>query len=59
MDFSKNQNSPTPIMCLECLKESGYFLEDFINEKVDSPKSCKNCNKKILDKPNFEEPLLN
>ena len=59
MDNSKNENGPTPIMCIECLQESGYFLEDFIIKKVDSPKFCKNCKKSILDKPNFEEPLLN
>lgn len=49
----------TPIMCDKCMKESGYFIEDFICEKVDKPKYCKNCNASILDKPDFSVPIYN
>ena len=55
---SSNENK-TPIFCTKCNKESGYFLEDFVYEKVDIPKPCKNCEENVLDKPNFPEPIYN
>ena len=59
MGNSKNENSKTPIFCIECKNNSGYFLEDFVYEKVETPKFCKHCKKNVLDKPNFDQPLLN
>lgn len=56
--FNKNVNK-TPIFCINCKKESGYFLEDFVYEKVKVPKLCKNCKTNVLDKPDFLEPIYN
>lgn len=59
MDSSKNENGKTPIFCIDCRQNSGYFLEDFIYEKVETTKYCKNCKKIVLEKPNFPKPSLN
>lgn len=59
MENNNEEKSKTPILCSVCEKESGYFIEDFVYEKVEKPKYCKNCKTNVLDKPNFPEPLLN
>ena len=57
-DNSKEKNK-TPIMCASCRKNSGYFVEDFVYEKVEKTKYCKNCKTNILDKPDFSIPIYN
>jgi predicted Zn-ribbon and HTH transcriptional regulator len=54
----ENKNK-TPIICAKCRNDSGYFIEDFVYEKVETPKKCKNCKDNILDKPDFIEPIYN
>lgn len=58
--MATNEDSKkTPIYCVNCRKESGYFIEDFAYKKVEFPQCCKVCKHKILDKPDFPVPLYN
>jgi flavoprotein len=59
MESANDNKGKTPIFCIKCKKESGYFLEDFVYKKVETPKLCNNCDSNVLDKPDFPEPLYN
>jgi len=55
----KNKKTKTPIICIDCLKHSGFFQEDFIYSVVNHPKHCQHCNEIVLEKPNFGKPIYN
>ena len=55
----ENKKDKTSIFCSMCQKDSGYFVEDFIQKKVEKVKYCKSCKAEILDRPDFANPSLN
>lgn len=57
--MSEQHKNKTPIICIDCIKHSGYFHEDFVYDKVLEPKYCKECGAIVLDKPDFIQPLYN
>lgn len=57
--MAKNKKNKTPIICIDCVKHSGYFQEDFVYDKVSEPKYCKKCGAVVLDKPDFNKPIYN
>ena len=59
MENKDGEKNKTPIFCIDCIQRSGYFEEDFVYNKIEEPKYCKNCGSKVLDKPDFKEPLPN
>ncbi len=59
MENNNEDKNKTSIMCAKCGNNSGYFIEDFVYEKVNSPKYCQNCKANVLDKPDFPKPIYN
>ena len=59
MGNKDDEKNKTPIFCIDCIQRSGYFEEDFVYNKIEEPKYCKNSGSKVLDKPDFKEPLPN
>ena len=57
--MAKKSKNKTPIICIDCVKPSGYFQEDFVYKLVEDPMYCQTCGAVVLDKPNFENPKLN
>lgn len=49
----------TPIFCINCMKKSGYYEEDFVSGVVKKPKKCVNCGAIVVDKPILPNDNIN